>query len=208
MAAGWPTEFSVGGSEESILRVRDVDTGQDRPESSLGHGPARWPGCPRDAVSTTHATRHPARCQPARSTTNAGSSCTAWAPSPVRIARIFGEGLGPSAWTSVLLSPDGRWLGIEVADGPSQTDLFLIDTSKRGTPSPIPVVTGRSALFNLVDVLDDRLYVVSNEDAPHYRLWQSIRANPSARIGSKSLPRARTRSSGSRRWGESWPRST
>jgi len=72
----------------------------------------------------------------------------------------------------VLLSPDGRWLGIEVSDGAAQTDLFLIDTRKRGAPSPIPVVTGRPALFNLVEVLDDHLYVVSNEDAPRYRLWQ------------------------------------
>ena len=36
----------------------------------------------------------------------------------------------------------------------------------------MPVVTGRPAIFNLVDMLDDRLYVVSNEDAPRYRLWQ------------------------------------
>jgi prolyl oligopeptidase len=36
----------------------------------------------------------------------------------------------------------------------------------------MPVVVGRHAIFNLVDVLDDRLYIVSNENAPHYQLWQ------------------------------------
>lgn len=164
--------ISVGGSEESILRVRDVDTGQDRPEvipwtracslawlpSGRGFYYTRYPAPGSVPAGQEHYQR---RVFLHRLGTVASQD-----------RQIFGEGLGPSAWTSVLLSPDGRWLGIEVADGPSQTDLFLIDTSKRGTPSPIPVVTGRSALFNLVDVLDDRLYVVSNEDAPHYRLWQ------------------------------------
>ena len=163
---------SVGGDEKSTLRVRDVDMGQDRPDlipwtracslawlpSGRGFYYTRYPAPGSVAAGQEEYQR---RVFLHRLGTLASQD-----------RMIFGEGLPPSAWTSVLLSPDGRWLGIEVSDGPAQTDLFLIDTSKRGAPSPKPVVTGRPALFNLVDVLDDRLYVVSNEDAPHYCLFQ------------------------------------
>ena len=163
---------SVDGSELSTLRVRDVDTGQDRPDvipwtraCSLA-----WPPSGRGFYYTRY---------PAPGSLPAGQEqyqrrvfFHRLGTDPTQDRMIFGEGLGTSAWTSVMLSPDGRWLGIEVADGAAKTELFLIDTKKRGVSSPIPVVTGRPAIFNLVDMLDDRLYVVSNEDAPRYRLFQ------------------------------------
>ena len=163
---------SASGSEVSTLRVRDVDTGQDRPDvipwtraCSLA-----WLPSGRGFYYTRY---------PAPGSLPAGQEqyqrrvfFHRLGTDPSQDRMIFGEGLGPSAWTSVMLSPDGRWLGIEVSDGAARTELFLIDSKKRGTPSPIPVVTGRPAIFNLVDMLDDRLYVVSNEDAPRYRLFQ------------------------------------
>ena len=163
---------SAGGDERSTLHVRDVDTGQDRPDVIPWTRACSLAWLP--SGRGFYYTRYPAP----------GSVPTGQEEYQRRVflhrlgtvasqdRMIFGEGLPPSAWTSVLLSPDGHWLGIEVSVGAGQTDLFLIDTRKRGVPSPMPVVTGRPALFNLVEVLDDRLYVVSNEDAPHYRLWQ------------------------------------
>ena len=163
---------SAGGSEESTLRVHDVDTGQDRPDLIPWTRACSLAWLP--SGRGFYYTRYPAP----------GSVPTGQEQYQRRVffhrlgsvasqdRLIFGEGLGASAWTSVLLSPDGRWLGIEVSEGPAKTELFLIDTKKPGAPSPIPVVTGRPAIFYLVDMLDDRLYVVSNEDAPRYRLLQ------------------------------------
>jgi prolyl oligopeptidase len=164
--------ISAGGSEESTLRVREVDTGRDRPEvipwtraCSLA-----WLPSGRGFYYTRY---------PAPGSVPAGQEQYQRRVFLHRLGTvasqdrmIFGEGLGASAWASVLLSPDGRWLGIEVSDGSAKSELFLIDTKKRGAPSPLPLVTGRPAIFSLVDMLDDRLYVVSNEDAPRYRLWQ------------------------------------
>ena len=164
--------ISASGSELSTLRVRDVDTGQDRPDvipwtracslawlpSGRGFYYTRYPAPGSVPAGQEEYQRHVFLHR-------LGTVAS-------RDRRIFGEGLSTSAWTTVMLSPDGRWLGIEVADGAAKTELFLIDTRKRGAPSPIPVVTGRPALFYLVDMLDDRLYVVSNEDAPRYRLFQ------------------------------------
>jgi prolyl oligopeptidase len=89
---------------------------------------------------------------------------------PTTDAKVFGDGLGFSAWTNVQISPSGRWLAIEVSEGWSKSEIFLLDRKEGG--APVPVVTGRDAIFNLVDVLDDRLYVVSNENAPRYQLLQ------------------------------------
>jgi prolyl oligopeptidase len=89
---------------------------------------------------------------------------------PAADTKIFGDGLGLSSWPNVQLSPDGRWLAVEVSQGWSKSEIFLLDTQKHQLP--VPVVTGRDAIFNLVDVLDDRLYVVSNENASRYQLWQ------------------------------------
>jgi prolyl oligopeptidase len=163
---------SASGSEVSTLRVRDVDTGQDRPDviSWTRACSLAWLPSGRGFYYTRY---------PAPGSLPAGQEqyqrrvfFHRLGTDPTQDRMIFGEGLGPSAWASVMLSPDGRWLGIEVSDGAARTELFLIDSKRRGTPSPMPVVTGRPAIFNLVDMLDDRLYVVSNEDAPRYRLWQ------------------------------------
>ena len=59
---------------------------------------------------------------------------------------------------------------LDVSEGWSKTDLFLIDRKQPG--AVIPVIQGHDAIFNVVEVLGDRMYVVSNENAPHYQLWQ------------------------------------
>jgi len=162
--------ISARGSEESVLRVREVDTGQDRPESipwTRACSLAWLPGG-RGFFYTRY---------PAPGSVPAGQEqyrrqifFHRLGTDPGQDREIFGAALSPSAWPSLQLSPDGRWLAIEVSEGPVRSDLFLIDTKKPG--APIPMVTGRSAVFNLVDMLDDRLYVVSNEEAPRYRLFQ------------------------------------
>jgi hypothetical protein len=82
---------------------------------------------------------------------------------------VFGDGLPLSSWPDVQISPDGRWLGIEVSQGWSKSDLYLLDRQKGG--AAIPIVKGRDAIFSLVRVLDDRILVLSNEGAARYQLF-------------------------------------
>jgi prolyl oligopeptidase len=89
----------------------------------------------------------------------------------VKDAKIFGEGRDLKDWPSVTLSPDGRWLAIEVSQGWAKSEVFLLDTRKKGAGALATVIAGKPALYNLVDVLDDRLYLLANEDAPRYRLF-------------------------------------
>jgi len=167
--------ISSSGDESSVLRVRDVVSGDDRDDviahtraCSLAWLPAgegfyytRYPAPGTVPAGEEHYHRHVYRHQ-------LGSD-------PANDEKIFGEGLGFSSWPNVQLSPNGRWLGIEVSEGWSKTELFLVDT-KDGTV--VPVVRGRDAIFNLVELLDDRLYVISNENAPRYQLFRGDPRQP------------------------------
>jgi prolyl oligopeptidase len=161
---------SSSGDENSILRVREVATGRDR-EDTIPHARAcslAW----LPAGDGFYYTRYPTP-----GSVPAGEEhyhrqvyFHRLGTDSATDAKIFGEGLGFSSWPNVDLSPDGRWLAVEVSEGWSKSEIFLLDTQKH--EAAVPVVTGRNAIFNLVEVLDDRMYVVSNENAPRYQLWQ------------------------------------
>jgi prolyl oligopeptidase len=161
---------SASGDENSTLRVREVGTGRDR-EDTIPHARAcslAW----LPAGDGFYYTRYPAP-----GSVPAGEEhyhrqvyLHHLGTDPAADPRIFGEGLGFSSWPNLDLSPDGRWLAVDVSEGWSKSEIFLFDTHTHA--GPIPVVTGKSAIFNLVEVLDDRLLVVANEGAPRYQLWQ------------------------------------
>src|ERR1700733_1550745 len=81
---------------------------------------------------------------------------------------IFGEGRDPEDWPEVNLDNDGRLLLITVAQGWTKTELFLMDL-KKGTP-PTRITTGKDFLYS-ASVYNGRLYIVTNEDAPRYRMF-------------------------------------
>jgi prolyl oligopeptidase len=84
--------------------------------------------------------------------------------------KIFGEGRDPEDFPSVNLDNDGRMLLITVEQGWTKTELFLMDL-KRGTP-PTRITTGKNFLYS-ASVYNGRLYIVTNEDAPRYRMFMA-----------------------------------
>ena len=87
---------------------------------------------------------------------------------------IFGEGRDPEDWPSVSLSNDGRWLLINVSQGWTRSELFLMDL-KAGTP-PIRLTTGKNFLYG-GEVYEGKLYITTNEDAPRYRVFVADAGN-------------------------------
>ncbi|MGA8621316.1 MAG: prolyl oligopeptidase family serine peptidase [Candidatus Sulfotelmatobacter sp.] len=87
---------------------------------------------------------------------------------------IFGEGRDPEDWPSVSLDNDGRMLLITVSQGWTKTELFLMDLRK-GTP-PTRITTGKNFLYG-GSVYNGRLYIVTNEDAPRYRMFVTEAGN-------------------------------
>ena len=81
---------------------------------------------------------------------------------------IFGEGRDPEDWPNVSLDNDGQLLLITVSQGWTKTELFLMDL-RAGTP-PTRITTGKNFLYTGT-VYNGRLYIVTNEDAPRYRMF-------------------------------------
>ena len=82
--------------------------------------------------------------------------------------KVFGEGRDPEDWPSVSLDNDGKLLLISVSQGWTKTELFLMDLKAR-TP-PTRITTGKNFLYS-GSVYNGRLYIVTNEDAPRYRMF-------------------------------------
>jgi prolyl oligopeptidase len=93
---------------------------------------------------------------------------------PETDAPIFGEGRDPEDWPSVSLDNDGRLLLITVSQGWTKTELFLMDLKAR-TP-PTRITTGKNFLYTGT-VYNGRLYIVTNEDAPRYRMFVTEAGN-------------------------------
>ena len=87
---------------------------------------------------------------------------------------IFGEGRDPEDWPSVSLSNDGRWLLINVSEGWTKSELFLMDLKSNKAPSRL--TTGKNFLYG-GDVYDGKVYITSNEDAPRYRVFVTEAGN-------------------------------
>jgi prolyl oligopeptidase len=93
---------------------------------------------------------------------------------PARDEPIFGEGRDPEDWPSVSLDNDGRMLLITVSQGWTKSELFLMDLKAR-TP-PTRITTGKNFLYS-GSVYNGRLYILTNEDAPRYRLFVTEAGN-------------------------------
>ena len=87
---------------------------------------------------------------------------------------IFGEGRDPEDWPSVSLDNDGSLLLITVAQGWTKTELFLMDLRK-GTP-PTRITTGKNFLYSAT-LYNGRIYIVTNEDAPRFRVFMAEAGN-------------------------------
>ncbi|HEV2470230.1 MAG TPA: prolyl oligopeptidase family serine peptidase [Candidatus Sulfotelmatobacter sp.] len=87
---------------------------------------------------------------------------------------IFGEGRDPEDWPSVSLSNDSRWLLINVAQGWTKSELYLMDL--KSDKPPIRLTTGKNFLY-AADVYKGKVYITTNEDAPRYRVFVTDAGN-------------------------------
>jgi prolyl oligopeptidase len=167
---------SEAGSEESTLLVRDVATGADLPDRipHARHATVAWlPG-----GQAFYYTRYPAPGD-----VPAGDEkyfCRVYrhaiGDDPSRDPLVFGEGRDKLDVPAVLVSPNGRWLVVRVHMGWQKSELWLRDLGAPDAPW-VPVATGSEAVFEPIP-LDDLLYVLTNDGAPRYRLFEVDYAAP------------------------------
>jgi prolyl oligopeptidase len=183
---------SADGSEESVLHVRDVATGRDLADEiartracSLAWFPdgkgfyyTRYPtaGTVPDGEEKYHRSvfRH-----------RLGED-------PGGDEKIFGAGRDLKDWPGVTLSPNGRWLVVQVDQGWSKSEVYLLDVHAPGKapPAATTLVDGIDANFDVVEVLDDHIYIRSNQDAPRGRLFAADLRRPQRAHWKEILPQS------------------
>ncbi len=100
---------------------------------------------------------------------------------------IFGEGRNPEWWPDVTLSEDGRWLLIDEGQGWTKTEMFLKDLTSKDPP--LEITTGKNFLYG-ADFLAGKLYITTNEDAPHYRVFVADAANAKRENWKEIIPQS------------------
>ena len=104
---------------------------------------------------------------------------------PAKDPLIFGQGRDPEDWPNVSLSEDGRWLLITVEQGWTKSELYLMDVD--GGTAPVRITTGKNFLYG-GDVYKGKVYIVTNEDAPRYRVFRVDAAKPAREFWQEIIP--------------------
>jgi prolyl oligopeptidase len=182
--------ISSSGTEDSVLRVLDVDTGRDLPETEVipraRYASIAW----LPDGSGFFYSRYPAK-----GTVPAGEESYQRRIHEHRLGRdpaldpiVFGEGRALTDMPFIDLSPGGRWLVGSVHLGWSEREIHLRD--RRAGPDapwrPLAVPAG-DGYYDAV-ARDDHLLVHTNEGAPTYRLFRVDPEHPERESWREILP--------------------
>ncbi len=92
----------------------------------------------------------------------------------------------PQTFLGVGLSRDGRWLQVNVWHGWNRSDVYLRDLKDPAAATTwTPVASGQEALYD-VQIWEDRLYILTNEGAPSWRVFTADPRAP-ARAGWREI---------------------
>ncbi len=172
----WPAEHgkyvaygtSAGGSEMSTLHIVETKTGNLLPDT------IEWTRAASVAWSHDNSgfyyTRFPKKgdVPEGQERYNRHVFYHELGTDPETDQKIFGEGRDAEDWPEVRLDNDGRMLLITVSQGWTKSELFLMDLKKK-TP-PTRITTGKNFLYS-GSVYNGRVYIVTNEDAPRFRMF-------------------------------------
>jgi prolyl oligopeptidase len=176
---------SPGGSELSTLRIIETATGRllpDTIERTRGASIAWMPD-----NSGFYYTRYPKKGEvpEGQEVYYRHVFYHALGHDPAQDPLIFGQGRDPEWWPNVLLSDDGRWLLIVEERGWTRTDMFLQDLQSKG---PLVEITSGKEFLYAADFFQGKLYITSNEDAPHARVFVADASNPKRENWKELIP--------------------
>jgi prolyl oligopeptidase len=181
--------LSTSGSEQSTLHVRDVERDKDLDDKieqaracSVAWNPdgkgfyyTRYPkpgSVPKgDEKYYRHVFFHQLGTDPAKD------------------AKIFGEGRDAQDWPEVSLSPDGRWLVINVEQGWAKTEVYFKDLLKN--ENFVTLVEKVDAIFKVIP-RDDRFFILTNEKAPRYKVMTVEPQEPQRENWKEEFPESKT----------------
>jgi prolyl oligopeptidase len=159
---------SPSGSEESTLHIIESATGKLLPDTidRTRFASIAW----MKDNSAFYYTRHPQKGEVpvGEEVYHVKVFYHQLGTDPAKDSMIFGEGRNPQDIPQVTLSDDDRWLLIDVSEGWTKTEMYLKDL--RSSDAPLEITTGKNFLYG-GDFFAGKLYITTNEDAPHYRVF-------------------------------------
>jgi prolyl oligopeptidase len=179
---------SPSGSEESTMRIIESATGKLLPDmiERTRFASVAW----KKDSSGFYYTRHPKKGEvpPGEEVYHVKIFYHSLGADPAKDALIFGEGRKAQDIPQVQLADDDdRWLLITVFEGWAKSEMYLQDL-KAGT-APVEVTTGKEFLYS-GEILGGKLYILTNEDAPRYRVFVVDAANPSRENWKEIIPQS------------------
>jgi prolyl oligopeptidase len=182
--------LSDAGTEESTLRVMDTDTGGivDGPIDRCRYSPLAWTA---DSGGLYHVRRLPPGEVPAgEEAFHRRVRFHRLGADPGTDELVFGDGRDPTAYYSVDVSHDGRWLLLAEHLGTApRNDVWIADlTAPGGHGRLVSVQEGLDAATYASVGHDGRLYLHTTLDAPRYRLAVADPGQPTAEHWKDLLP--------------------
>ena len=166
---------SSSGSEESTLRIIETATGRTLPDAidRTRFVSLAW----LKDNSGFYYTRHPRKgdVPPGEEVYHVKLFYHQLGADPASDPLIFEDKRNPQNIPTATLSDDDRWILINVEEGWSKTEMYLQD--RRSKEAPIELTTGKEALYG-GDFFQGKLYITTNEGAPHFRVFVADVSNP------------------------------
>ncbi|MFN8148153.1 MAG: prolyl oligopeptidase family serine peptidase [Candidatus Nanopelagicales bacterium] len=166
-------QLSEGGTEESVLRVMDVETGEvvDGPIDRARYSPVAWlPG----AEAYYYVRRlDPSLVPEDEAQYHRRVYLHRLGSDPETDVEIFGAGRPITSYFGVQVSMDGRWLQLSSQEGTEpRNDLWLADLTQAPLESPAfrAVQVDVDANTGLAFARDGRVLVHTDRDAPRGRV--------------------------------------
>jgi prolyl oligopeptidase len=107
---------------------------------------------------------------------------------PEKDPLIFGERRRPQDIPSAQLADDeDRWLLVTVFSSWTKTEMYLQDL-QAGTP-PVELTSAKDFVYS-AEIFQGKLYIFTNEDAPHYRVFAVDAANPKRENWKEIIPQS------------------
>jgi len=186
----WPSKdgarvayvVSEGGTEEQVLSVIEVDSGE-RVDGPVVCGRAADLAWLADGESYLYVRRLPDGRRPDGEEQFHRRVWRRRIGTPLDADEcVFGDGGDKTAYYGVGTSPDGRWATVSVSLGTApRNDLYVAAVGGPGDRVAWTAAQeGVDALAEATIGPDGRLYVLTNRDAPRYRLAVADPARPAA----------------------------